>query len=110
MTAVITASAVAPRPAPVRHGVRFELTKLLTQWRVRLVLAACWLGPGSFVAVVSAQSSLPSDTVFGRWMAQTGWAGALVVLSFACSWVLPLVTSLVAGDVFAAEDRYGTWR
>src|SRR4051812_36261104 len=43
-------------------------------------------------------------------MGQTGWAGPLVILGFACSWVLPLVTSLVAGDVFAAEDRLGTWR
>jgi ABC-2 type transport system permease protein len=63
-----------------------------------------------FVAVVSRQSSLPSDTVFGRWMSQSGWAGSLVILSFACSWVLPLLTSLVAGDVFASEDRLGTWR
>ena len=53
---------------------------------------------------------MPADTVFGRWMSQTGWAGSLVVLSFSCSWVLPLLTSLVAGDVFAAEDRLGTWR
>src|SRR5438045_8815117 len=43
-------------------------------------------------------------------MGQTGWAGSLVVLAFACSWVLPLLTSLVAGDVFASEDRLGTWR
>jgi ABC-2 type transport system permease protein len=43
-------------------------------------------------------------------MSQTGWAGSLVVLTFSCSWVLPLLTSLVAGDVFAAEDRLGTWR
>jgi ABC-2 type transport system permease protein len=43
-------------------------------------------------------------------MSQTGWAGALVVLTFCCSWVLPLLTSLVAGDVFAGEDRLGTWR
>src|SRR4051812_19781597 len=43
-------------------------------------------------------------------MGQTGWAGPLVVLAFSCSWVLPLVTSLVAGDVFATEDRLGTWR
>ena len=56
------------------------------------------------------RATLPSDTVFGRWMGQTGWAGSLVVLSFCCSWVLPLLTSLVAGDVFAAEDRLGTWR
>jgi ABC-2 type transport system permease protein len=97
-------------PVPVARGYRFELTKLLAQWPVRLALAACWLGPALLVAVVSRQSSLPSDTVFGRWMGQTGWAGSLVVLTFSCSWVLPLLTSLVAGDVFAAEDRLGTWR
>lgn len=97
-------------PARLARGYRFELVKLLSQWRIRLVLAACWLVPGIMVAVIGQQSSLPSDTAFGRWMGQTGWAGPLVVLSFCCSWVLPLITSLVAGDVFAAEDRLGTWR
>jgi ABC-2 type transport system permease protein len=95
---------------PVWRTYRFELVKLLAQWPIRLVLVACCLGPALFVVVVSRQSSLPTDTVFGRWMGQTGWAGPLVILSFACSWVLPLLTSLVAGDVFAAEDRLGTWR
>ncbi|MGY2875833.1 ABC-2 type transport system permease protein [Marmoricola sp. URHA0025 HA25] len=98
------------RPAPLLPGYRFELAKLLTQWRIRLVLVACVVAPAVFVAVVSAQASLPTDTVFGRWMHATGWAGSLVVLAFACSWGLPLLTSLVAGDVFAAEDRLGTWR
>ena len=107
--AITTRRADAP-PAPVRRSYRFELIKLLAQWPIRLALLACWLGPALFVAVISQQSSLPSDTVFGRWMSQTGWAGALVVLTFSCSWVLPLLTSLVAGDVFAAEDRLGTWR
>jgi ABC-2 type transport system permease protein len=111
----VTAAAVTlPRarasPAPVWPCYRFELTKLLAQWPIRLVLLACWLGPALLVALISRQSSLPADTVFGRWMGQTGWAGPLVVLSFSCSWVLPLLTSLVAGDVFASEDRLGTWR
>ena len=111
----MTAGAVAlPRagapPAPVWRGYRFELTKLLAQWPVRVAFLACWLGPGLIVAVVSQQSSLPSDTVFGRWMHQTGWAGPLVVLAFSGSWVLPVLASLVAGDVFASEDRLGTWR
>ncbi len=97
-------------PAPLWRAYRFELVKLLAQWRLRLVALVCWLGPGPVVAVISTQSTLPSDTVFGRWMGQTGWAGSLVVLGFACSWLLPLLTSLVAGDVFAAEDRQGTWR
>jgi ABC-2 type transport system permease protein len=102
----VTGLAVA---APLANTYRFEAVKLLAEWRIRLVLVASWLGPGLFVAAVSRQSPLPADTVFGRWMGQTGWAGPLVVLSFCCSWVLPLLTSLVAGDVFAAEDRLGTW-
>jgi ABC-2 type transport system permease protein len=107
--AAITHARAAARPAPVRRSYRFELTKLLAQWPIRLALLACWLGPALVVAVISHQSSLPSDTVFGRWLSQTGWAGPMVVLAFSCSWVLPLLTSLVAGDVFASEDRLGTW-
>jgi ABC-2 type transport system permease protein len=108
--AVTLVSTAGAPPAPVLRGYRFELVKLLAQWPIRLALLACWLGPALVVAVMSRQSSLPSDTVFGRWMGQTGWAGSLVVLAFACSWLLPLLTSLVAGDVFAVEDRLGTWR
>lgn len=103
-------AAALARPARTLPGYRFELSKLVSQWRIRIVLLACWLAPGGFVAVVSRQSSLPSDTVFGRWMSATGWAGPLVVLGFACSWGLPLLTCLVAGDIFAVEDRLGTWR
>jgi len=110
MTATLAPPDDRLRPAPLLPVLRFELTKLLTQWRIRIVLLACLVAPGCFVAVVSSQSSLPTDTVFGRWMHATGWAGSLVVLAFACSWGLPLLTSLVAGDVFAAEDRLGTWR
>ena len=112
MTAVeaTTLTTAAARPALVGRSYRFELVKLLAQWPVRMGLLACWLGPALVVAIISQQSSLPSDTVFGRWMSQTGWSGSLVVLKFSCSWVLPLLTSLVAGDVFATEDRLGTWR
>jgi ABC-2 type transport system permease protein len=110
MTATVTPPPVETRPAPVLHGYRFELVKLVSQWRIRVLLLACWIAPAIFVAVVSLQSSLPADTVFGRWMHATGWAGALVVLDFSRSWALPLLTALVAGDVFANEDRLGTWR
>jgi ABC-2 type transport system permease protein len=110
MAATVALPAASARPAPVLQGYRFELVKLLSQWRIRLLLLACWVAPALFVAVVSQQSALPTDTVFGRWMHATGWAGPLVVLGFSCAWVLPLLTSLVAGDVFAIEDRLGTWR
>ncbi|GAA4836546.1 ABC transporter permease [Saccharopolyspora rosea] len=98
------------RPVPVVRCCRFELVKLLSQWRVRLLVLASWVAPALFVAGVGQQSSLPVDTLFGRWMNATGWAGPLVVLGFAGTYALPLVTSLVAGDVFASEDRLGTWR
>ena len=109
--AVLDAPAVrAPHPVSVARGYRFELVKLLSQWRIRLLVLACWLAPAFFVAAVSKQSSLPVDTLFGRWMHATGWAGPLVMVGFSGTWALPLLTSVVAGDVFASEDRLGTWR
>ncbi|MFE9424653.1 ABC transporter permease [Kitasatospora sp. NPDC006697] len=97
-------------PVPVGRVYRFELVKLVSQWRVRLLMAGCWITPGLFVAAVTQQGTLPSDTLFGRWMHASGWAGPLVILGAAGTWVLPLLTCVVAGDVFAAEDRLGTWR
>jgi ABC-2 type transport system permease protein len=113
MTATATTApgeVVAPPTVSVGRVYRFELVKLLAQWWVRILIALCWIGPAVAVIVVSGQGSLPSDTLFGREMHATGWAGALVVLSFAGSWFFPLLTSVIAGDVFSSEDRLGTWR
>jgi ABC-2 type transport system permease protein len=111
MTAtVVETEAPVARRVSVARAYRFELVKLLSQWRVRLLIVACWLAPALFVAVISQQASLPVDTLFGRWMHATGWAGPLVIHGFSGSWALPLLTSLIAGDVFASEDRLGTWR
>jgi ABC-2 type transport system permease protein len=112
MTATVAAgpAAAAAARASVARGYRFELVKLVSQWRIRLLVLACWIAPALFVAAVSQQGSLPVDTLFGRWMHATGWAGSLVVLGFSGTWALPLLTSVVAGDVFASEDRLGTWR
>ncbi|KOV67568.1 ABC transporter permease [Streptomyces sp. MMG1121] len=112
----MTATVVAPgheagtARVSVARGYRFELVKLVSQWRIRLLVLACWIAPALFVGGVSQQSTLPSDTLFGRWMLATGWAGPLVILGFSGTWALPLLTSVVAGDVFASEDRLGTWR
>ncbi len=75
--------APAPSRVSVARGYRFELVKQLAQWRVRVLIGLCWIGPALAVIVVSRQGTLPSDTLFGREMHATGWAGALVVLSFA---------------------------
>jgi ABC-2 type transport system permease protein len=113
-TAATTTAATLPtagiQPAPGWRNYRFELVKLLAQWPVRVALLVCWIVPGLLVAAISSQNSLPTDTVFGRWMDQTGWAGPLVLLAFAANWVLPLLAALLAGDAFASEDRLGTWR
>ncbi|WP_326715698.1 ABC transporter permease [Streptomyces sp. NBC_01474] len=120
MTASPAPIVVAPKPEPaptsaparvtVARGYRFELVKLVSQWRIRLLVLGCWIVPAVFVAGVSQQSTLPVDTLFGRWMHATGWAAPLVMLGFAGTWALPLLTSVVAGDIFASEDRLGTWR
>ncbi|WNM31059.1 ABC transporter permease [Streptomyces sp. Li-HN-5-11] len=111
MTAtVVDAPAAAARRVSLPRCYRFELVKLVSQWRIRLLVLACWIAPALFVAAVGEQSTLPTDTLFGRWMHATGWAGPLVMLGFAGTWALPLLTSVVAGDVFASEDRLGTWR
>jgi len=107
---VAPAAPAAARPVSVARAYRFELVKLFFPWRMRVLILACWLGPGLAVAAINQQSTVPSDTLFGRWMHTTGWAGPLVTLGFSGTWALPLLTSLVAGDVFAAEDRLGTWR
>jgi ABC-2 type transport system permease protein len=109
MTATTVAASVEARPVRVRRVYRFELVKLVSQWRLRLTLVACLLAPALYTAVVSSQTSLPADAVYGRWMNQSGWAGSLVVLVFMGTLVLPLLTCVVAGDVFAVEDRLGTW-
>jgi len=87
-----------------------ERAKLSAQIKVRLVLAACFAGPFVFAAAMRVQSSTPDDTLFGRAVNESGFALPLVVLGFTAFWALPVVASIVAGDVFAAEDRHGTWK
>ena len=87
-----------------------EWSKLSAQMKARLALVACAGGPFFFAVAVRVQNSLPEDTLFGRSVKESGLALPLVVLGFAALWVLPALTSLVGGDVFSAEDRYGTWK
>ncbi|TIC79284.1 ABC transporter permease [Nocardioides sp. GY 10127] len=91
-------------------AVRFELRKLAAQWRVRALLLAALLGPIPVALVMSAQANPPKDTLFGRFALDNGFALALMLLGFLGQWVLPLLTSVVAGDSFASEDQHGTWK
>jgi len=87
-----------------------ESAKLAAQVKTWLLLAACLAGPFVFAVAMRVQSSLPEDTLFGRAANQSGFALALVVLGFSAWWVFPVLTGVVGGDLFASEDRYGTWK
>jgi ABC-2 type transport system permease protein len=91
-------------------AVRWESRKLRSQLRARALLVGALLGPVPVVIVVHAQSRPPKDTLFGRFATANGFAMALLILGFATQWVLPLLTAVVAGDIFASEDQYGTWK
>jgi ABC-2 type transport system permease protein len=56
MTATADAGpAVGARRVPVLRGYRFELVKLVSQWRIRLLVLACWIAP----ALVALAMQLP---------------------------------------------------
>lgn len=92
------------------RAIRWELRKLRAQLRARAVLVGAVLAPILAVVVIQGQSRPPKDTLFGRFATDNGFALALLVLGFATQWVLPLLTAIVAGDVFASEDQHGTWK
>jgi ABC-2 type transport system permease protein len=87
-----------------------EWSKLMAQWKMRLLLAACAASPFVFAVAMRVQSSTPADTLFGRAVTDSGLAIPLVVLGFGALWPLPVLASIAGGDVFSAEDRYGTWK
>lgn len=87
-----------------------ECLKLAGQIRTQVVLVACLVGPFAFAAAIRLQSSVPADTLFGRAVKESGFAVPLVLLGFAALWILPVLTSIVGGDVFSSEDRAGTWK
>src|SRR5262245_13167444 len=82
----------------------------MAQFKTRALLAACLLGPLVFAITMRIQSSVPADTLFGRAVTETGFAIPLVVLGFSALWAFPVLTGVIGGDLFSAEDRYGTWK
>jgi ABC-2 type transport system permease protein len=91
-------------------ALRWEARKLRAQLRTKAVLIGAVLGPIPVVVIIHGQSRPPKDTLFGRFATENGFALALLVLGFASQWVLPLLTAVVAGDIFASEDQHGTWK
>ncbi|KQZ70787.1 ABC transporter permease [Nocardioides sp. Root151] len=91
-------------------ALAFEVRKLRAQVRVRAVLAGALLAPVPIALIIHAQGNPPKDTLFGRFATTNGFALTLLVLGFAGQWLLPLLTAVVAGDIFASEDHHGTWK
>lgn len=102
----------APGRSEARLGaaIRWETRKLRAQLRTKALLIGAVLAPIAVVVVVGSQARPPKDTLFGRFATENGFAMALLVLGFASQWLLPLVTAIVAGDIFASEDQHGTWK
>ncbi len=87
---------------------RWELVKLRFQKRTYLGLGAAVAVPIIFVVATTLRGGEPEDVAFGRYIHSTGLAIPLVLLLFGAIWMYPLITALVAGDIFASEDHNGT--
>jgi ABC-2 type transport system permease protein len=108
-----TRTTTAPtRAATAGFGsaLRWEARKLRAQLRTRALLVGAIIIPVAVVLIVHSQQRPPKDTLFGRFATENGFAMALLILAVASQWVLPLLTAVVAGDIFASEDEHGTWK
>ena len=103
-------SRAARRLPTLLDAIWWEVRKLRAQARARYTLLVVLLAPILIVVVIQGQQRPPKDTLFGRYAPDNGFAVALLVLGFAAQWVLPLLTTIVAGDIFASEDQLGTWK
>lgn len=92
------------------NAFRVEGAKLLAQWPTRILPLVCVLGPFAFAIVLRIQPAVPQDTLFGTWVHTSGFAVSLVILGFAGAWVFPVIAGIAGGDMFAGEDRLGTWK
>ena len=107
--AVDATPATGRRPASLRH-CDGRCASSRAQYRAKAVLIGAAVLPIIVVVVMHGQSRPPKDTLFGRFATVDGFALALLILGFAAQWVLPLLTAIVAGDIFASEDQHGTWK
>jgi ABC-2 type transport system permease protein len=87
---------------------RWELTKLRYQKRTYLGLGAATIVPILFVVATHFRHDRHADFAFGSYINKSGLAIPLVILLFGAVWMFPLITALVAGDIFASEDHNGT--
>jgi ABC-2 type transport system permease protein len=99
----------AVRGPGVATVYRWELFKLRFQKRTYLGLGAAALVPILFVVALHFRHDRHGgDFAFSSYLSRSGLAVPLVILLFGSVWMFPLITALVAGDIFASEDHNGT--
>jgi ABC-2 type transport system permease protein len=109
----VTASGAAVRARrPSTLAVyRWELRKLVSQKRTYMGLGLAVILPLIFVVVQNLHQHHDhggGDSIFAAQITQSGLATPVLMLLFESVFFLPLIASLVAGDVVAAEDGNGT--
>jgi ABC-2 type transport system permease protein len=88
---------------------RWELRKLISQKRTYLGLGLGALMPLIFVLSQQVhQHHDRGENIFASQITQSGLATPVLMLLFESFFLLPLIASLVAGDIVAAEDGNGT--
>lgn len=100
----------ARRPSTVTV-YRWELRKLVSQKRTYMGLGLAVILPLIFVVVQNLHQHHDhggGDSIFAAQITQSGLATPVLMLLFESVFFLPLIASLVAGDVVAAEDGNGT--
>jgi ABC-2 type transport system permease protein len=108
------AAAAAPLGAAFKRAAtvtayRWELRKLVSQKRTYLGLGLAVILPVIFVIVQSLRNHRDhGENIFASQITQSGLATPVLMLLFLSVFMLPLIASLVAGDIVAAEDGNGT--
>src|SRR5256885_14962492 len=88
---------------------RWELRKLVSQKRTYLGLGLAIILPLIFVIVQSLRHHHDhGENIFATQITHSGLATPVLMLLFLSVFMLPLIASLVAGDIVAAEDGTGT--
>lgn len=85
-----------------------ECRKLAAQTKIRTILTVLAIAPWLVIALILHQDRLPVETLYGRYLKDSGYATPFVVLVFSTQWVFPLIAALISGDMFSSEDAHGT--
>jgi ABC-2 type transport system permease protein len=91
--------------------LRWELRKLVSQKRTYLGLGLAALFPLIFVVFENLHNRHGHGgnlSIFSSQITASGLATPVLTLEFLSAFMLPLIASLVAGDIVAAEDGNGT--